>query len=140
MGMENTAAHSLDRMREGGTYVVALAVQRLDETKQALLDGDFPLAARRGQEALARTRGLSQAFLSLGEWDAQRIIRGFEVEEGMSIWGWGKVEEIEDSSPDPHEDGDEIIVARLDTGEQKRFYGQQEVVLVLDDEELHREG
>lgn len=130
--MDGTAADTLDRIREGSTYVVAMAIQRLDECKEALQDGDFRMAARHLKEAESRIDPLSSAQVQFSQWNELRVIRGTEIEVGHNIYCWDAVDEIESTYDDPSGDGDTVVVVKGSRGETRRFYGRGEVIVFSD--------
>lgn len=131
--MDSSAAETLDRIREGSTFVVATAIQRLEECLEALRSGDFRAARRRLEEASNRLEPLSSAETQFAGWDNLRIIRGDEIEEGMAIYNWDTVDEILKKFPDPSGDGDTVIVIMGSRGEERRIYASGELIVFNDE-------
>lgn len=131
--MDGSAAETLDRIREGSTYVVATAIQRLEECLEAVRDGRFREARRHLEEVANRLDPLSSAETQFGGWDNVRIIRANEIEEGMSIYGWDHVDEILKRYPDPTGDGDTVIVVMGSRGEERKIYASSELIVFNDE-------
>lgn len=131
--MDGSAADTLDRIRDGATHIVATALQRLDEAKEALMAGDFRKAHRRLEEAQNRINPLSSAEVQFAGWDKLRIIRGYEVEEGQKVYNWDTVGEITKTIDDPSGDGDTIIFVIGENGDERKFYGESELIIIAED-------
>lgn len=131
--MDNTAADTLDRIREGSTYVVAMAIQRLDEAREALARGQFRQADRNLKECLNRVEPLASAELNFSAWDDMKVIRCSEIEVGTQIYCWDTVDEIVERYDDPVGDGDTVIVVKGSRGDTKRFYARSECIVFTDE-------
>lgn len=130
-----SAAEALDRIRDGGSYVVGLVIERLNDAIDLTKKGDFGGAVIRASEAHARLTSLNTAQKHLGDFDRdQKIIRAMDVETGMVLYQWGRVEAINYEEEAAGLD-DVLVHIMLDTGEQKKVFGQAELVVVLEQDE-----
>lgn len=130
-----SAAEALDRIRDGGSYVVGLVIERLNDAIDLTKKGDFNGAVIRASEAHARLTSLNTAQKHLGDFDRdQKIIRAMDVETGMVLYQWGRVEDVNYEEEAAGLD-DVLVHILLDTGEQKKVFGQAELVVVLEQDE-----
>lgn len=130
---EMTAAETLDLIREGGTRVLMLAVQRLEECQSALSGGHFDRALTRCQEAQGCILQLAQAQNSLGMYGRNvYLVRAAELEEGMNLCQMGVVTEksIESAPLANSFHQAQIVTVKLDgTEEAVQFEGDKQLLV-----------
>lgn len=131
--MDSTAADTLDRIREGATYVVAVAHQRLAEAQEALGAGDFVLALTRVQEAMPRLQTLNTAQVQMSGWDDLEFIRARDLTVGHTVYAWDVVEEV-DSRPHPSRKDEIVVVAKGKLGDIKQWPGDTELIIFISQE------
>lgn len=130
---DTTAAQTLDVIREGGTRLVMLAVQRLEESQSALAAGHFDKALVRCQEAQGAISQLANAQSSLGVYGRDiYMVRASEVEEGMNICQLGVVTERSvESAPiaDSFEQAEIVTLRIADAEEPIQFQGEKQLLV-----------
>ena len=96
MDRDQNAAAKLEQIREGGSYVLMLARERLTACLEALDQGRFDVADTRCREALHKVAQLAAAENNLGTMAGNtRVVRACDVTEGMNVMNWGTVANIE---------------------------------------------
>lgn len=93
---DNTAAtdsafHTLDQIKAGGQRLVAVAMERLKDCEQAIVEGRFTDALDRVQELAARLSPLATAQAQIGTFGGSFLVRARDVECGMVLQHWGRV-------------------------------------------------
>jgi hypothetical protein len=89
---------TLDKIREGGSALVAVTLQRIEETTRHLTEGDFAGAYRRLEEAriyLSHLANAQNAIAIHGE--GVSIVRASDIQPGMQLLQVGEVQEVSES-------------------------------------------
>lgn len=129
---EKNAAATLDQIREGGTQLVTVSLERLEEVKAALLEGRFDDAHDRAAELMGRLAPLSQAQQYLGTFSKSFVARAMDVTEGMVLRSWGKVTNVESETVPVAGDEPHLHIKIHVEGEDepKTLNGEQEIIVL----------
>lgn len=130
---DTTAAQTLDLIREGGSRVVMLAFQRLEETRSALQEGRFDAALTRCQEAQGCIAQLASAQSSLGVYGRNiDLVRAIDIEEGANVCQVGIVKNkaIESDRSPGSFDKPTIVTLEIEGSEEPMKYLGERQLLV----------
>jgi hypothetical protein len=129
---EKNAAATLDQIREGGTFLVSVAMERLEDVKLALQAGRFDDAHDRAAELMGRLAPLSQAQQYLGTFAQSYVARAVDVTEGMVLRSWGTVTNVERETVPVAGDDPHLHVKIHVEGEDepKVVNGEQEIIVL----------
>lgn len=103
---ERSTALTLDQIRDGAQQMLVMARERVADVSEALAEGQFLNALNRVQELSQLIAPLAHAENSISVFAASFLVRGSEIQEGMTIRGWGEVtgiriEEVPNAGDDP---------------------------------------
>lgn len=92
------ATETLDKIREGGTILVSIALTRLEEAAEALRNGRFDMAFGRVGEAEEKIGNLARAQSHLGGYTGEEtiIVRARQLQPGMRLPHAGVIESLEE--------------------------------------------
>jgi hypothetical protein len=132
MAGETDADVTLDRIREGGTMLIALARQRLTEVEAAIDEGRFADAMRLTAELELKLTPLAYAEDHIALRGGM-ILRAGNLKEGMKVQGFGTVQALTRIECEDHFHLD-VDFAEHEASPM-RLHEKQEVVVQVDDEQ-----
>jgi hypothetical protein len=132
MAGETDADVTLDRIREGGTMLIALARQRLTEVEAAIDEGRFADAMRLTAELELKLTPLAYAEDHIALRGGM-ILRAGNLKEGMKVQGFGTVQALTRIECEDHFHLD-VDFAEPEASPM-RLHEKQEVVVQVDDEQ-----
>lgn len=91
-----TGFTTLDDIHAGGAVLIAVAMERLEQVRDALLGGRFNEADERAREMLAKIAPLAEAERLIGVLKGAKIMRLADIQPDMHVVGRGVVIERED--------------------------------------------
>jgi hypothetical protein len=135
---EKTAAHALDQIREGGTQLVSVVLERLEDVRQAVAEGRFEDADVRARELIGRLTALSEAQRQLGTFGQSYVVRARDLQEGVVLMQWGVVTNVErEAVPVPGDDPHLHVHITCEGIEEPRtVHGDQEMIALRMPEQL----
>lgn len=90
----DTAADALDQIRTGGSHLLLIANQRVNEVRTALEKGQFGEAMEACNALLQKLAQLSQAQTAMGLLAQNTLMRVGELRNGMVLPGIGPISDV----------------------------------------------
>lgn len=124
--MEESAAQTLDQVREGATVLVLASLDRLREAGEEVRQGHFIMAQERCREAQMKLTPLAQAE-AMVTFAGGYLTRARDVREGVTLVNIGTVTSRTDGDGDPR-----TVQLEFDNGQSATFVWDSELLAVDD--------
>lgn len=133
---DQSAAHTLDRIRAGSQQLLIQARERLVEIEGLLERGEFDKAHDLSEQVTSKLLSLAQAERGLALLADTLTVHGADLTEGTRIVGWGTVESItRHPCPHPGTFHTDIMLVHLDGEQEPRKVAATAELIILPDEE-----
>lgn len=122
---------TLDTVAKAGVVLVAVAMERLREAEEALLQGRFDDAYDRSQELVAKIAPLAHAETHIGALDGAKVVRAGDIEVGMVVLQRGEVidRETNDEACQSGQHQHRIVSFTFDGGGTMRVTSDTEIAV-----------